>query len=98
MLALRHEELQLKKRMIDKLEKSEEKYMESMQSFTASLHSLSSTLQNGFNMLGMMMQQNHQQNQHLRVRTTIPNISNSKATCQVFGIYRILLILISVEH
>ena len=98
MLALGHEELQLKKRMIDQLEKSEEKYMESMQSFTASLHSLSSTLQNGFNMLGMMMQQNHQQNQHLRVRTTIPNISNSKATCQVFGIYRILLILISVEH
>ena len=98
MLALGHEELQLKKRMIDQLEKSEEKYMESMQSFTASLHSLSSTLQNGFNMLGMMMQQNHQQNQHLRVSTTIPNISNSKATCQVFGIYRILLILISVEH
>ena len=98
MLALGHEEIQLKKRMIDKLEKSEEKYMESMQSFTAILHSLSSTLQNGFNMLGMMMQQNHQQNQHLRVSTTIPNISNSKATCQVFGIYRILLILISVEH
>ena len=98
MSALGHEELQLKKRMIDQLEKSEEKYMESMQSFTASLHSLSSTLQNGFNMLGMMMQQNHQQNQHLRVSTTIPNISNSKATCQVFGIYRILLILISVEH
>ena len=38
MLALGHEELQLKKRMIDQLEKSEEKYMESMQSFTASLH------------------------------------------------------------
>ena len=37
-----------------------------MQSFTASLHSLRSTLQNGFNMLGMMMQQNHQQNQHLQ--------------------------------
>ena len=66
MLALGHEEIQLKKRMIDKLEKSEEKYMESMQSFTASLHSLSSTLQNGFNMLGMMMHQNHQQNQHLQ--------------------------------
>ena len=66
MLALGHEELQLKKRMIDQLEKSEEKYMESMQSFTASLHSLSSTLQNGFNMLGMMMHQNHQQNQHLQ--------------------------------
>ena len=74
MLTIGHEELQLKKRMIDKLEKSEEKYMESMQSFTASLHSLSSTLQNGFNMLGMMMQQN----QHLRVSTTIPNISNLK--------------------
>ena len=28
MLALGHEEIQLKKRMIDKLEKSEEKYME----------------------------------------------------------------------
>ena len=65
-LALGHEELQLKKRMIDQLEKSEEKFMESMQSFTASLHSLSSTLQNGFNMLGMMMQQNHQHNQHLQ--------------------------------
>lgn len=61
MIALEQEELQLKKRMIDHLEKSEKKYTESMQSFATSLNSLSSTLQNGFNMLGMMMQQNHNQ-------------------------------------
>ena len=64
MLALGHEELQLKKkRMIDWLEKSEEQCMESIQSFTASLHLLSSTLQNGCNTLGMM-HQSHQKNQH----------------------------------
>ena len=61
MITLEQEELQLKKRMIDHLEKSEKKYTESMQSFATSLNSLSSTLQNGFNMLGMMMQQNHNQ-------------------------------------
>lgn len=61
MITLEQEELQLKKRMIDHLEKSEKKYTESMQSFARSLNSLSSTLQNGFNMLEMMMQQNHNQ-------------------------------------
>lgn len=56
MLALGQEKLQLKKRMINQLEKSEKKYTESMQlSFAASLNSLSSTMQNGFNMLGMMI-------------------------------------------
>ena len=56
MLALGQEKLQLKKRMINQLEKSEKKYTESMQiSFATSLNSLSSTMQNGFNMLGMMI-------------------------------------------
>ena len=45
MITLEQEELQLKKRMIDHLEKSEKKYTESMQSFATSLNSLSSTLQ-----------------------------------------------------
>ena len=63
MLAIGQEELELKKKMVDQLEKSEKRYTDSMQSFATSLNSLSSTLQNGFNMLGMMMQQNQQQNQ-----------------------------------
>ena len=63
MLAIGQEELELKKKMVDQLEKSEKRYTDSMQSFATSLNSLSSTLQNGFNMLGMMMKQNQQQNQ-----------------------------------
>lgn len=61
LITLEQEELELKKRMVDRLEKSEKKYTESMQSFATSFNSLSSTLQNGFNMLGMMLQQNNNQ-------------------------------------
>ena len=57
MLALEQEEVHLKKRIIEQLEKSEKQIIEIMQSFGSSLNDLSSTLQNGFNMLGMMMQQ-----------------------------------------
>ena len=64
MFALGQEKLQLKKRMIDQLEKSEKKYTESMESFAASLNSLTSTMQSGFTMLGMMMHQPRQQNQN----------------------------------
>ena len=96
MLVLGQEELQLKKRMIDRLEKSEKaEYTESMQRFATRLNSLSSTLQNGFNTPGMMMQRDHNQQYNIKTHS---NINCKPTMCQTFGICRILLILIRVEQ
>jgi hypothetical protein len=72
MLLLGQEEIELKKKMIEKMEMSENKYMESMQSFATSLNSLSSTLQDGFKMLGMALQPNQQhEQQHQQYNTQL---------------------------
>ena len=60
MLVLWQQDIELKKMMIAYMDKADKKHTESMANFAASLQSLNTTLQSGFNLLGAMIPQNYQ--------------------------------------